>query len=52
MSEIQAQLDAVALRQEPWWLFVAWPFVVALALMVAAQVEGLRARAALPRLWW
>lgn len=47
MSEIQAQLDAVALRQEPWWLFVAWPFVVALALMVAAQVEGLRARARL-----
>lgn len=47
MSEIQAQLDAVALRQGPWWLFVAWPFVVALALMVVAQVEGLRSRARL-----
>jgi len=37
----------VALRPGLWWLFAVWPFVVAFALMVAAQVEGLRSRARL-----
>lgn len=45
MPELQAQLDAVTIRRGLWWLFVAWPFAVAVALTLSARLEALRVRA-------